>query len=171
MALNQSALIELLKELELTDTTERIRLLTQRALQELINAEAETVIGAAPYERADGRTTARKDTRSRILSTPAADLDLLIPKLREGSFFASLLERRRRVDQALFAVVMEAYVHGVSTKKVDDLVKALGAESGCSKSEVSRLCRSEEHTSELQSRGHLVCRLLLEKKKIQYYLV
>src|SRR5690625_6851600 len=106
-----------------------------------------------------------------IMTSIAFYLDLSIPKLREGSFFPSLLERRRRVDQALFAVVMEAYVHGVSTRKVDDLVKALGAESGISKSEVSRICRSEEHTSELQSRGHLVCRLLLEKKKIQYYLV
>ena len=63
-----------------------------------------------------------------------------IPKLRTGSFFPSLLERRRRVDQALFAVVMEAYVHGVSTRKVDDLVKALGADTGISKSEVSRIC-------------------------------
>src|SRR5690625_5617415 len=153
MALNQSALIELLKELELTDTTERIRLLTQRALQELINAEAETVLGAAPYERADGRTTQRNDTRSRILSTTAGDLDLRIPKLREGSFFSSLLERRRRVDQALFAVVMEAYVHGVSTRKVDDLVKALGAESGISKSEVSRICGDlDEDVAEFRER-------------------
>ena len=103
MALNQSALIELLKELELTDTTERIRLLTQRAFQELINAEAETVIGAAPYERSEGRTTQRNGTRPRTLSTTAGDLDLRIPKLREGSFFPSLLERRRRVDQALLA--------------------------------------------------------------------
>ena len=63
-----------------------------------------------------------------------------IPKLRTGSFFPSLLERRRRVDQALFAVVMEAYLHGVSTRKVDDLVKALGADTGISKSEVSRIC-------------------------------
>jgi putative transposase len=60
--------------------------------------------------------------------------------LRTGSFFPSLLERRRRVDQALFAVVMEAYLHGVSTRKVDDLVKALGADTGISKSEVSRIC-------------------------------
>ena len=104
MALNQSALIELLKELELTDTTERIRLLTQRAFQELINAEAETVIGAAPYERSEGRTTQRNGTRPRTLSTTAGDLDLRIPKLREGSFFPSLLERRRRVDQALLAL-------------------------------------------------------------------
>lgn len=86
MAPGQSALIELLKELELTDTTERIRLLTQRAFQELINAEAETVIGAAPYERSEGRTTQRNGTRSRTLSTTAGDLDLRIPKLREGSF-------------------------------------------------------------------------------------
>lgn len=63
-----------------------------------------------------------------------------VPKLRQGSFFPSLLERRRRVDQALFAVVMEAYVHGVSTRNVDDLVKALGADTGISKSEVSRIC-------------------------------
>ena len=140
MALNQSALLELLKELELTDTTERIRLLTQRALQELINAEATAVIGAAPYERASDRTTQRNGTRPRTLTTTAGDLELKIPKLREGSFFPSLLERRRRVDQALFAVVMEAYVHGVSTRKVDDLVRALGADSGISKSEVSRIC-------------------------------
>ena len=75
-----------------------------------------------------------------MLSTTAGDLELRIPKLRAGSFFPSLLERRRRVDQALFAVVMEAYLHGVSTRKVDDLVKALGADTGISKSEVSRIC-------------------------------
>jgi len=75
-----------------------------------------------------------------MLTTTAGDLELRIPKLRAGSFFPSLLERRRRVDQALFAVVMEAYLHGVSTRKVDDLVKALGADTGISKSEVSRIC-------------------------------
>jgi Transposase, Mutator family len=74
------------------------------------------------------------------LATSAGDLELRIPKLGAGSFFPSLLERRRRVDQALFAVVMEAYRHGVSTGKVDDLVRALGADSGISKSEVSRIC-------------------------------
>ena len=153
MTLNQSALIELLKELELTDTTERIRLLTQRAFQELINAEAETVTGAAPYERSESRATQRNGTRPRTLSTTAEDLDLKIPKLREGSFFPSLLERRRRVDQALFAVVMEAYVQGVSTRKVDDLVRALGADSGISKSEVSRTCANlDEDVAEFRER-------------------
>ena len=67
-------------------------------------------------------------------------MELKIPKLRTGSFFPSLLERRRRIDRALFAVVMEAYVHGVSTRKVDDLVQALGIGAGISKSEVSRIC-------------------------------
>ena len=68
------------------------------------------------------------------------DVDLRIPKLRRGAFFPSILERRRRIDRALFAVVMEAYVHGVSTRKVDDLVAALGAASDISKLEVSRIC-------------------------------
>jgi hypothetical protein len=72
--------------------------------------------------------------------TKAGDVELRIPKLREGSFFPALLEPRRRIDRALLAVVMEAYVHGTSTRKVDDLVKALGVDSGISKSEVSRTC-------------------------------
>src|SRR5688572_21133121 len=86
------------------------------------------------------RTAQRNGSRPRILTTTAGDLELRIPKLRSGSFFPSLLERRRRIDQALFAVVMEAYLHGVSTRKVDDLVRALGADTGISKSEVSRIC-------------------------------
>ena len=65
---------------------------------------------------------------------------LTIPKLRQGIFFPSLLERRRRIDRALYAVVMEAYVHGMSTRKVDDLVKALGVASGSRRREVSRIC-------------------------------
>jgi putative transposase len=74
------------------------------------------------------------------LSTKAGDVELKIPKLREGSFFPALLEPRRRIDRDLLAVVMEAYVHGTSTRKVDDLVKALGVDAGISKSEVSRIC-------------------------------
>jgi putative transposase len=108
--------------------------------QALIDAELTSVIGAGPWERTPERTAQRNGYRPRLLSTSAGDLELSIPKLRSGSFFPSLLERRRRVDQALFAVVMEAYLHGVSTRKVDDLVKALGIDSGISKSEVSRIC-------------------------------
>ena len=111
-------------------------MLCERILQELIEAEA------APGEHSDQRATWRNGHRERLLTTQASDLDLdlKIPKVRTGSFFPSLLERRRRIDRALFAVVMEAYVHGVSTRSVDDLVKALGADSGISKSEVSRIC-------------------------------
>jgi putative transposase len=140
MAMDQSALLELLEELKTTDVGERVRLLAQRAYQELVDAEALAVIGAGRWERTDQRTAVRNGSRARTLSTTAGDLELRIPKLRSGSFFPSLLERRRRIDQALFAVIMEAYLHGVSTRKVDDLVKALGADSGISKSEVSRIC-------------------------------
>ncbi|MGR6912623.1 IS256 family transposase [[Actinomadura] parvosata] len=141
MALSQSDLTELLESLRAADSVEMVRRALQRMLQELIEAEATTVIGAAPYQRSPERTTHRNGHRERTLSSTAGDLELQIPKLRSGSFFPSLLERRRRVDRALFAVIMEAYVHGVSTRAVDDLVKALGADSGISKSEVSRICQ------------------------------
>src|SRR3546814_8068554 len=116
MALDQSALLELLGELKLTDVNDRIWVATETLYQELIDAEAAAFIGAAPFERTPERVTQRNGTRSKTVSTTAGDLELRIPKLRAGSFFPSLLERRRRVDQALFAVVMEAYVHGVSTE-------------------------------------------------------
>lgn len=140
MALSQSALLELLSALDAADGVERVRLSLQRMYQELIEAEATEFIGAGPHERTDARVVQRNGHRPRTLSTTAGDLELAIPKLRAGSFFPCLLERRRRVDQALFAVVMEAYVTGTSVRKVDDLVKALGADTGISKSEVSRIC-------------------------------
>ena len=119
---------------------DRVRTAAQTIYQALIDAELTSVIGAGPWERNPERTAQRNGSRPRTLSTTAGDLELRIPKLRTGTFFPSLLERRRRVDQALFAVIMEAYLHGVSTRKVDDLVKALGADTGISKSEVSRIC-------------------------------
>src|SRR6476646_1379651 len=140
MALDQSALLELLGELKLTDVNDRIRVATESLYQELIDAEAAAFIGAGPFERTPARVTQRNGARLRTLTTTAGDLELRIPKLRAGSFFPSLVERRRRVDQSLFAVIMEAYLHGTSTRKVDDLVKALGADTGISKSEVSRIC-------------------------------
>ena len=97
------------------------------------------MIGAGPWERTRSARAAQRDPAADVATT-AGDVELRIPKLRTGRFFPSLLERRRRIDRALFAVVMEAYVHGVSTRKVDDLVKALGVDSGISKSEVSRIC-------------------------------
>jgi transposase-like protein len=139
--MDQSALLELLEALKGAGVDDRIRLAAQGMYQALIDAEAEGVIGAGFWERTEGRTAVRNGSRQRLLSTTAGDLELRIPKLRSGSFFPSLLERRRRIDQVLFAVVMEAYLHGVSTRKVDDLVKALGADTGISKSEVSRICK------------------------------
>jgi putative transposase len=140
MTLDQSALLEVLDALRAAEVGDRVRQAAETIYQALIEAELTAVIGAAPYERSRERVAQRNGHRPRTLTTPAGDLELRIPKLRTGSFFPSLLERRRRVDQALFAVVMEAYLHGVSTRKVDDLVKALGADSGISKSEVSRIC-------------------------------
>jgi putative transposase len=140
VALDQSALLEVLDALTAAEVDDRIRQAAQTIYQALIEAELTAVIGAAPNQRTPDRSAQRNGHRPRVLATTAGDLELRIPKLRAGSFFPSLLERRRRVDQALFAVVMEAYLHGVSTRKVDDLVRALGADSGISKSEVSRIC-------------------------------
>jgi putative transposase len=140
MALDQSALLEVLDALKVADVGDRVRQAAETIYQALIEAELTDAIGAARHQRSEERRAQRNGHRARTLTTTAGDLELRIPKLRAGSFFPSLLERRRRVDQALFAVVMEAYLHGVSTRKVDDLVKALGADTGISKSEVSRIC-------------------------------
>jgi putative transposase len=140
MALDQSALLEVLEALKAADVDDRIRSAATTIDQALVEAELTAVIGAAPPERTEMRTAQRNGSRPRTLSTPAGDLELRILKPRAGSFFPSLLEWRRRIDQALFAVVMEAYLHGVSTRKVDDLVRALGADTGISRSEISRIC-------------------------------
>jgi transposase-like protein len=148
VALSQSDLIELLDAIRAGGDVDVIRTGVEFVLQALIDAELTEVIGAGPHERTPDRTNQRNGTRPRLLSTKAGDVELKIPKLRSGSFFPSVLERRRRIDRALFAVVIEAYVHGVSTRKVDDLVAALGLESGISKSEVSRICAELDVTLE-----------------------
>jgi transposase-like protein len=140
MALDQSALTDLLDALRAGGDLDFMREAMQLVLQALIELEATQVIGAGRYERADSRTAHRNGSRRRLLSTKAGDVELQIPKLREGSFYPSLLEPRRRIDRALWAVIMEAFVHGVSTRKVDDLVTALGIDAGVSKSQVSRIC-------------------------------
>lgn len=145
MALPQSALSELLEAFRTGDGVDLIRDSVRVALQELIELEATERIGAAPYERTEDRVTERNGHRPRMLTTTAGDVELRIPKLRKGSFFPIILEPRRRIDQALYAVVMEAYVHGISTRSVDDLVEAMGG-SGVSKSEVSRICAGLDET-------------------------
>ncbi|MFE5096907.1 IS256 family transposase [Streptomyces sp. NPDC056638] len=140
MALSQSDLLRLLESLRAADGVETIRAVCERILQELIEAEATARIGAEWNEHTESRTTWRNGHREETLTTQAGNVELAIPKIRAGSFFPSLLERRRRIDRALYAVVMEAYVLGVSPRSVDDLVKALGADTGISKSGVSRIC-------------------------------
>ena len=158
MTLQDSALSELLAALQVGDGVDLVRELARWALQELIELEATAAIGAGRYERVDGRTTERNGHRQRVVSTKAGDLQVGIPKLRAGSFFPSLLEPRRRIDQALYAVIMEAYVSGVSTRNVDDLVAAMGIDTGISKSEVSRVCaRLDERVGAFRNRtlGHV----------------
>ena len=131
---------DLLARLGDEGSKELFRRLLEEALQELIDSELSTQIGAGRHERSESRSNYRNGGRARTLSTPAGDVELRIPKLRVGSFFPSLLEPRRRVDKALWAVIMTAYITGTSTRKVDDLVRALGCDSGVSKSTVSRIC-------------------------------
>ena len=108
---------------------------------ELMNAEVQAQIGAGPYERSVDRTSQRNGYRNRTWDTRAGTIDLAIPKLRTGSYFPTWLEPRRRAEQAMVAVIAEAYVQGVSTRKVEALVQSMGI-SSLSKSEVSRLCAS-----------------------------
>ena len=115
---------------------EGIRVLTQA----LMEVEVSQQIGAARYERSDERSSYRNGYRERQWQTRVGDVALQIPKVRDGSYFPSFLEPRRRPEQALLAVVQQAYIEGVSTGKVDDLVQSLGL-SGMDKSAVSRICK------------------------------
>ena len=135
-----STYADLLARLGDDGTKELFRRLLEQALQELVDAELTVQIGADRHQRSDSRVNYRNGGRPRVLSTPAGDVELWIPKVRVGSFFPALLEPRRRVDKALWAVIMTAYITGTSTRKVDDLVRALGCDSGVSKSTVSRIC-------------------------------
>ena len=129
-----------------------LREVVRWTVQELMEAEVSAQIGAERYERAGERTTYRNGYRAREWDTRVGTLELAVPKLRTGSYVPSWLEPRRRSEQALVAVVTEAYVQGVSTRKVETLVQALGI-VGISKSEVSRLCASlDEQVEAFRSR-------------------
>ncbi len=109
--------------------------------QALMEAEVSSRIGGERYERTEERTAYRNGYRTRTWDTRVGTLELAIPKVQPGSYFPSLLEPRRRGERALVAVVQEAYIHGVSTRQVDELMRALGLE-GISTSEVSRVCEA-----------------------------
>ena len=118
-----------------------LRRAVSRFVHDLMDEEVTALVGAERYERTQERTTQRNGARHRPWDTRVGTIDLAIPKLRTGSFFPSWLEPRRRSERALVAVVAEAYVRGVSTRKVEAVAQSLGI-AGMSKSEVSRLCGS-----------------------------
>jgi transposase-like protein len=109
--------------------------------QALMELEVSHHLGAERYERSPERTGQRNGYRERPWDTRVGTIELQVPRVRDGSFFPALLEPRRRAERALLAVIQEAYVQGVSTRRVDALVKALGME-GISTSQVSRLCQA-----------------------------
>ena len=127
---------------------ESVRIMSQM----LMELEVQKQTGEAKHERTPERKTQRNGYRERIWETRVGEIPLHIPKLRTGSYFPSLLEPRRRTEQALLAVVQQAYVEGVSTRKVDDLLQAMGL-TGIDKSQVSRICKGlDEVVHEFRNR-------------------
>ena len=125
--------------LEKTADSDFLREMIGFSAQRLMELEVESLTGAPHGTRTPDRLTHRNGYRERDWETRAGTVELRIPKLRKGSYFPGFLEPRRMAEKALAAVIQEAYVHGISTRSVDDLVQAMGM-SGISKSQVSRLC-------------------------------
>src|SRR6202023_1968331 len=125
--------------LEKSSDTDLLREMIGFAAQRLMALEVEGLTGAGPGERSAERITHRNGYRERDWETRAGTVELRIPKLRKGSYFPGFLEPRRMAEKALTAVIQEAYIQGVSTRSVDELVRAMGM-TGISKSQVSRLC-------------------------------
>lgn len=141
------ALLEYLRKVGLGLEPDFLREAIRVMSEALMEVEVSQKAGAQRYARTDTRTTYRNGYRERTWSTRVGDIGLRIPKLRAGSYFPSLLEPRRRAERALLAVVQQAYVQGVSTRKVDDLLQALGL-TGVDKSAVSRICRELDEVVE-----------------------
>jgi transposase-like protein len=132
-------LLELLRKSEAEPGTDFLRDGVKALAQALMEAEVEGLVGAGRHERTGERKGYRNGHRERDWDTRVGTVELWVPRVREGGYVPALLEPRKRAERALCAVVQQAYVHGVSTRKVDDLVKGLGME-GISKSQVSRIC-------------------------------
>jgi len=130
----------LLDQIQASTDGDFLRAIAAHTLQRLMEFEVDGLIGAGRHERSDERTTYRNGYRERQLETRLGTLDLKIPKLRQGTYFPAFLEPRKTAEKALTAVIQEAWIQGVSTRKVDDLVQALGM-TGISKSQVSALCQ------------------------------
>jgi transposase-like protein len=146
---DRMVLIELIEK---SADIDLVREMLSFAAERLMDAEVEARTGAAHGVRDPARQVQRNGYRERVWDTRAGRIELEIPRLRRGSYFPSFLEPRRTAERALTAVIQEAYVHGISTRSVDDLVRAMGA-SGASKSQVSRL------VEEIDARKRLATRL------------
>jgi transposase-like protein len=133
------ALAELLRKAEVDPGVDVLREGVRVLAEAVMDLEVEQHVGAGWHERTPERSGQRNGYRERSWDTRVGTIPLRVPRVRDGSYFPSLLEPRTRAERALVAVVQEAYIEGVSTRRVDDLVKALGLE-GISKSQVSRLC-------------------------------
>ncbi len=123
-----------------------LRSVAEAVLQMLMEADVEGLIGAGRYERSGERLNWRNGYRDRTLDTRLGPMQLRVPKLRQGSYFPPFLEPRKTSEKALVAVIQEAWIGGVSTRRVDDLVQAMGL-TGISKSTVSKLCKGHCHVS------------------------
>jgi putative transposase len=138
MAVSKMELLELVSKAEAGDVDflrEGVRVLAQA----LMEAEVSAQIGAEHGQRVPDRVTHRNGYRARDWDTRAGTIELAIPRLRQGSYLPSMLEPRRRAEKALTAVIAQCYVEGVSTRRVDDVARAMGLD-GISKSQVSRVC-------------------------------
>ena len=134
------ALMELMRKADMAKDVAFLRDGVRVLSQALMELEVDQHLGAEKYERTAERTGQRNGYRERTWDTRVGTIELQVPRVRDGSYFPGLLEPRRRAERALVAVVQEAYVQGVSTRRVDDLVQALGMK-GISKSQVSRMCQ------------------------------
>src|SRR5829696_9471424 len=137
---DRMALVDLLQK---SGDSDFLRAVAEAVLQILMEADVEGLIGAGRHERTGDRLNYRNGFRDRTLDTRLGSLQLRIPKLRQGGYFPSFLEPRKTTEKALVAVIQEAWIGGVSTRRVDDLVQAMGL-TGISKSTVSKLCKDTD---------------------------
>lgn len=140
-SIDRMSLLEILRKSGSEGDVDFLKEALNVLVNSLMDAEVASQIGAERYERNQERNNQRNGYRDREWDTRVGTLDLKIPKLRKGSYYPSLLEPRKRAEKALLSVVQEAYIHGVSTRKVDDLIESLGMR-GISRSEVSAFAKN-----------------------------